>query len=354
MLLINNKRPPLLGVDISKSFVKVVELGRAGAGFELKGYAIVPLAGAETRPKDEDRVALAGAAIRKAVKQLGSRLTKAVTAVPSAAVIVKTVTFADSLSENDIEAQIELEAEQYIPYPLDEVSLDFLVLGPSETMPDSVDVEVVASRKEYVEDCAASLEWAGLKAEIVDVDSFALERVCRRTMDLAGELEGNEIYAIADIGIATTTLIVIKGRQVIFTREQTFGGRQLTEEIQKRYGLPPEDAERVKIYGGLPDSAEGEVLTPFVKALGQQIDRSLHFFRSSQPQYKLSRLFLAGGCGGMRGIAEQLAPVENFTAHRVNPFQDMSINSRISRARLAQDTSALATAAGLALRSFDE
>lgn len=353
MLNLRRTKPVLLGVDISKSSVKVVELAQAAGDLELRGYAIVPLPVAENLSRDESRIQIIGAAVRKAVKQAGTRLTHAVTAVPSAAVILKTVTFPANLSEDDIEAQVELEAEQYIPYPLDEVSLDFSVLGQSNTLPGTVDVEVVASRKEYVEDRAAGLEWAGLKAEIVDVESFAMERACHRILEQAGEGKGDEVYAVGDMGATSTTLIVIRGRQVIFTREQTFGGRQLTEEVQKRYGLLYDDAERAKKYGGLPDAYDREVMTPFVSALDQQIERSLHFFQSAQPQLQLKRIFFAGGCASLTGIVENFGAAGGARLLTADPFIGMRISPRANRAHLAKDAPALLTATGLALRSFE-
>lgn len=353
MFSFRNHNPVLLGVDIGNTSVKVVELAQSGPELILQGYAIVPLPSMQNLPKDQSRVQHIGTAVRKAVKQLGSRVNLAVTAVPSAAVIVKTLTFPAGLSEDDIEAQIELEAEQYIPYPLDEVSLDFRVLGSSVKLPGALDVQVVASRKEYVEDRAAGLEWAGLKAEIVDVESFGMERACHRVLDQAGDDAKEGAYAICDIGATSTTLIVVSDRQVIFTREQTFGGRQLTEEIQKRYSSNFDEAERAKKYGGLPDAYETEVMIPFVNALAQQIERSLHYFRSSQPQIKLSRLYLAGGCAALRGIAEKMEASEQLKCLAVDPFAGIRISPRANRANLALDAPALLTATGLALRSFD-
>jgi len=353
MLILRPTKPVLLGVDIGNSAVKVVELAQAGAGIELHGYAVVALTMEEHPAKDESRIQVIGTAVRKAVRQLGTRLTQAVTAVPSAAVIIKTLTFPAHLSEDDIEAQIELESEQYIPYPLDEVSLDFTVLGASASVPGAVDVEIVASRKEYVEDRAAGLEWAGLKTQIVDVESFAMERACHRVLAATGEPTGEGVYAIGDVGATTLTLIVIKDRQVIFTREQTFGGRQLSEEVRKRYGLSFEDAERAKKQGGLPEGYAAEVMAPFVEALGQQLDRSLHFFQSAQPQLKLDRLFLAGGCAALKGIAEHFAPRDHCPVLTIDPFQGMTISPRASRANLALDAPGLLAATGMALRSFE-
>ncbi|GAB6048468.1 type IV pilus assembly protein PilM [Methyloparacoccus murrellii] len=345
--------PRYLGVDISPSSVKVVELACENEQLTLKGYAIVPVAPADpkAKPREDGRLQLAGGAIRKAMRQLGTRLPQAVTAVPTSAVIAKILTFPASLNEDDIEAQIELEAEQYIPYPLEDVSLDFFVVGPSEKLPGSVDVQVVASRKEYVEDRAAALEWAGLRAAAVDVESFAMMRACARLMAQQSG-DPDEVYAISDAGDNTTSLVVFHRQQMLYTREQTFGGRQLSEEIQRHYGIPREQAERARRYGGLPDDYETAVYRPFVEALGQQINRSLHLFRASQPQVNLTRLYLAGGCAADDGVLQAVDAGPETVVQRLDPFEGMVISPRAARPHLAREAPALLVATGLALRSF--
>jgi len=346
-------KPALLGVDISATSVKVVELAMSGNVMEVKGYTVATLTPADASVKQEAKVQMVGIAIKKATRQLATRLNQAVTAVPSAAVIVKTLTFPANLSEDDIEAQIELEAEQYIPYPIEDVSLDFCILGPTEKMTGMVDVQVVASRKEYVEDRAAALEWAGLKAEVVDVESFAIERACHRIFQHTPDQPDDDVYAVVDAGATSTSLIVIKGRQVIYTREQSFGGLQLSEAIQKRYGLTYEDAELLKKRGGTPGDYEAEVRDPFIDALGQQIGRSLHFFRSSQPQVSVGKLVLGGGCAALPGIEQRIDANHGVKVIHLDPFVGMNLSPRAARANLTQDAPSLLVATGLALRGFD-
>ena len=353
MFSLRRSQSVFLGIDISSSSVKVVELAQSGSKMELKGYAIVALPPAESSSAKESQIQVVGSAIKKAVKQIGTRCTSAATAVPGSAVIVKTVNFPAGLREDEIEAQIELEAEQYIPYPLEDVSLDFYVLGPADNMPGLVDVQVVASRKELVEDRAAALEWAGLKAEVVDVDSFAMERASHRMIANSDGWDVGEVYALIDSGANATSLIVVQDRKVIFTREQTFGGRQLSEEIQKRYGLSLEEAERAKKNGGLPEDYEAEIFGPFIDALGQQIDRSLHFFQSSQPQIVVKRLLLAGGCAALAGVQQHLDCSKDLSVSVVDPFACMDLATRATRTNLGRDAPSLLVATGLALRSFD-
>lgn len=346
-------KPVFLGIDISPSSVKMVELAQSGSEVELQGYAIVALPPAEASSAKESQIQVVGSAIKRAAKQIGTRCSLGATAVPGSAVIVKTVNFPADLREDEIEAQIELEAEQYIPYPLEDVSLDFYVLGPTENNPGLVDVQVVASRKELVEDRAAALEWAGLKAEVVDVDSFAMERACQHMIENSEGWGAGEVYAVSDSGANATSLVVIQDRKVIFTREQPFGGRQLSEEIQRRYGISFDEAERAKKSGGLPGDYEAELFGPFVDALGQQVDRSLHFFQSSQPQIVVKRLLLAGGCAALPGVLQHLDTNKDVAVSTVDPFAGMTLSARATRANLTKDAPSLLVATGLALRSFE-
>jgi type IV pilus assembly protein PilM len=353
MFSLRRSQSEFLGIDISASSVKVVELAQSGSKMELKGYSIVALPPTGVASAKESQIQVVGTAIKKAVKQIGTRCTLASTAVPGSAVIVKTVNFPAGLREDEIEAQIELEAEEYIPYPLEDVSLDFYVLGPAENMPGLIDVQVVASRKELVEDRAAALEWAGLKAEVVDVDSFAMERASHRMIANSDGWDVGEVYALIDSGASATSIIVVQDRKVIFTREHNFGGRQLSDEIQRRYGLSFEGAERAKKNGGLPLDHEAEIFEPFIAALGQQIDRSLHFFQSSQPQVEVKRIFLAGGCAALAGVQQHLDSSKDVSMSVVDPFAGMSPSTRATRANLGRDAPSLLVATGLALQSFD-
>lgn len=351
MFFLRRSRPTLLGVDISSSSVKLVELADSSTGVEFKGYAIAMLKSLDAAAGQDLRIQAVGTAIKKALRQMGSRTVRSVTAVPSPAVIVKTLSFPDSLTEDEIEAQIELESEQYIPYPLEDVSLDFSIIGPSDTTPGSLDVRVVASRRDQVEDRAAALEWAGLKPEVVDVESFAMERACSRLVDEAW-LEGpdSQAYAVCDLGAVSTSLVVIRDRQVIFTREQTFGGLQLSHDIQKYFGLTLDEAEGMKRYGGLPADYQSEVMTPFVELLAQQVKRSLLFFLSSQGQFGLKRIFLAGGCASLPGLIERVASLGDTPVTVIDPLVRMKFADRSVYPNLVADAPSLLVATGLALR----
>ena len=258
-----------------------------------------------------------------------------------------------SLSEDEMESQISVEADQYIPYPLDEVALDFEIQGVSETSSERVNVLVAACRKDNVDNREAVLNLAGLQVRVVDVEAYAMERayeLVESQLDFSGE---TPLVAIIDIGSTMTTLSVLEDGKTIYTREQLFGGRQLTEEIQRRYDMTPEQADFAKKNGDLPDDYEAEVLTPFREAAVQQISRSLQFFYSSSNHADVKYIVLAGGCASTRGLDSLIADKVGTRCIVANPFAQMAISKRVNANTLDNDAPALMIACGLAMRSFD-
>jgi type IV pilus assembly protein PilM len=252
-----------------------------------------------------------------------------------------------------MESQIQLEADQYIPYPLEEVNLDFQVLGPSESDPAKVDVLLAASRTENVDVRVAAAELGGLAVKVVDVEAFAMENAFAL---LGGEMPDRGVdrtIALVDVGATMTTLSVLHDLKIIYAREQVFGGRQLTEEIQRRYGLSYEEAGLAKRQGGLPDNYAPEVLEPFKEAMSQQVSRSLQFFYSSSQYGHVDHIVLAGGCASIEGVAGVVADRTGVQVSIANPFAHMGVASRVRSPALANDAPAMMIATGLALRSYD-
>ncbi|MCP4145597.1 MAG: pilus assembly protein PilM, partial [bacterium] len=256
-------------------------------------------------------------------------------------------------SEAEIETQIEVEADQYIPYPLEEVSLDFEILGENEKVPDKVDVLLAASRSENIESRVDALEIGGLDAKVVDIEAYAMERVFEVLGSQIFGQDDDQVLAVLDIGSTMTSLSVLQNSQTIYTREQVFGGAQLTEEIQRRYGLSYEEAGMAKKQGGLPDDYVPEVLEPFKEGIVQQVSRALQFFYSASQYGEVDHLVLAGGCAGIEGIDEMIEEKLGTTTSIANPFTDMSLSSKVNAQALSTDAPALMISCGLALRSFD-
>ncbi len=346
----------MLGLDISSTSVKLLELSRSGGNYKVESYGVEPLPDNAVVEKNISDVEGVGEAIARLTDRCKTKVKFAAVAVAGSAVITKTIEMGADLSEDELENQIEVEADQYIPYPLDEVALDFEVQGPSPRSEDQVEVLLAACRRENVEMREAALELGGLKAKVVDIEAHCMQRafeLVRADFIEEGAEEGDQIIAIIDIGATMTTLSVITGVGAPYTREQLFGGKQLTEEIQRRYSLSVEEAGLAKKQGGLPDDYETEVLVPFKEAVIQQVTRSLQFFYSSSAYDDVDHIILAGGTSSIEGLAEMVAAKLGTPCSIANPFAKMSLASKVSQENLHNDAPALMIACGLALRSFD-
>lgn len=353
MLPFKKKSTPLVGVDISASAIKLLELSRSGGRYRVESFAVEPLPANSVVDKNITDIDAVGEAIGRAVKKSGTKTKTASAAVAGSAVITKIINMPANLSDADLENQIQVEADQYIPFPLEEVALDFEVIGQSEENPDRVDVLLAASRSDNVDVRVGALEIGGLAAKVIDVEAFALENTI--AMLASGQIEDAEskIIAVADIGSTVTTFSVLEKLKIIYSREQQFGGAQLTEDIQRRYGLSYEEAGLAKRQGGLPENYVPEVLEPFKEAIGQQISRAQQFFFSSSSIANIDNLILAGGCSSIEGIAELIESKLGVPTIVANPFANMSVSSKVPAQSLSNDAPALMVACGLALRSFD-
>ncbi|SDK57436.1 pilus assembly protein PilM [Microbulbifer yueqingensis] len=352
MLPFLNKGPKgMLGLDISSTAVKLLELSRNGSKYRVECYAVEPLPPNAVVDKNINDIEATAEAIRKVVRRSKTRLRRAAVAVSGSAVITKTLEMAADLNDDALEAQIALEADQYIPYPLDEVNLDFEVQGPSSRSEEQVEVLLAACRSENIDQRVAALEGADLKAVVVDVEAYATERaytLLERQFPPQEEL----VVAVIDIGATMSALSVLVDGKTVYTREQLFGGRQLTDEIQRRYGLSAEEAGLAKRQGGsgLPDDYFPEVLEPFRDAVVQQVTRSLQFFYSSSSHSDVDYILLAGGVAAMDGLADLISEKLGKPAIVANPFHDMAVASRVNRQALASEAPSLMIAAGLAMR----
>ena len=349
--LFEQKQKPVLGLDVSSTTVKLLELSRHGNGFRVENYSVRPLpanAVVEKNINDEEAVSQT---IKALVASSRTKLRDAAIAVAGSAVITKTIEMDGDLSEDAIETQIGFEAEQHIPFDADEVAIDFDILGPNMSNPEKVDVLLAACRRENVDKRAASLEMADLQPKVVDVEAYCIERAFGLIREQLEEHE-EQVVAVVDIGASMTTLSVLVDGKTTYTREQLFGGKQLTEEIQRRYGLSSEEAGLAKKQGGLPDDYATEVLEPFKDAVVQQVTRSLQFFFSAGEYNDVDHILLAGGVASMTGLAEMIEEKLGTPTSIANPFSMMTLNSKVNASQLANDAPSLMIATGLAMRSF--
>ena len=348
----------MLGLDISSTSVKLLELSKSGNDYRVESYGVEPLPENAVVEKNISDVDGVGEAIQRLIERSKTKVKFAAVAVAGSAVITKTIEMNAELSEDEMENQLQVEADQYIPYPLEEVALDFEVQGPSPRNEEQVEVLIAACRRENVEMREAALELGGLKAKVVDIEAHCMQRTFEMIRNQFFEIDEDDedddkVIAVVDIGATMTTLSVLTNTGAPYTREQLFGGKQLTEEIQRRYSLSVEEAGLAKKQGGLPDDYETEVLQPFKEAVVQQVTRSLQFFYSSSAYDDVDHIILAGGTSSIDGLSDMVAAKLGTPCTIANPFGNMTLSSRVNEANLAADAPALMIACGLALRSFE-
>ena len=354
MLLFSRKYRQLLGLDITTSSIKLIELALVGGQYRVESYAAEPTPPNAMNEKTLVDPESVGEAIKRVVKRSGARSHEVAIAISGDAAITKVIQMPRGLRESELEAQVEMQADQYIPFPMDEVSYDFEVLGESEKDAESIDVLLVASRTDNVAQRRAAVTAAGLSTRIVDVEAFTLENACRLMTHQMPDGGIDRSIAVVDFGASSTTFSVLRNLKVVYTRDFAFGGQQLTEEIMRTYGLSMEEAGRAKKEGGLPGNYQAEVLDPFIDDMTQQISRSLQFYLASGTgREQPVKILICGGCANISGVAEVVQSRVGIDAERGDPLGQMKLSARARAQAVQRDATALLTACGLALRSFD-
>lgn len=353
-LLLGKKNPPLIGLDISTSSVKLVELSDVGKGeFRLERFASEPLPRGAVVDGNIENIEQVSEAVNRVWKKSGTRAKHVSLGMPPAAVITKKIILPGGMTEDQLEVQVESEANQYIPFALEEVSLDFDVIGPAPNAPEDVEVLIAATRKEKVEDRVAVAEAAGLKPMVMDIESYAARSAIDRITEQLPKGGQGQIVALFQIGAQATHVSMLQDGQTIYEREQPFGGNQLTQDIVRTYGLSFEDAESKKKAGDLPDGYEKELLEPFLENAALEVTRAIQFFFTSTPYTHIDQIFLAGGCAIIPGLVEMVGERTKISSSVVSPFKGMQISPNVREKQMRVEAPAYLVACGLAMRRFD-
>jgi len=352
--LLGNKNPPLIGLDISTSGVKLVELTQAGKGeFCLERFASESLPRGAVVDGNIENIEQVSEAVRRVWKKSGTRAKIAALGMPPASVITKKIILPGGMTEDELEVQVEAEASQYIPFALDEVSLDFDVVGPVQNSPEDVEVLLAATRKEKVEDRVAVAEASGLTPTVMDIESYAARAAIDRIIAQMPKGGQGQIVGLFQIGAQVTYVSVLLDGQAIYEREQPFGGNQLTQDIVRAYGFSYDEAETKKRSGDLPEGYERELLDPFLENVAAEVTRAIQFFFTSTPYTRIDQIFLAGGCANIPGLIDVVADRTKTSTAVVSPFQGMQLASTIREKQLRSEAPSFLVACGLALRRFD-
>lgn len=353
--LFGKKLTGLVGIDISSSSIKLLELSRAGSRLRVDSFNVLILESDIVEEKTIKNKEALAEAINRLVG--GARTsTKAVAvALPDSSVISKVIQVESGLSEYEIENQISFEADKYIPYPLEEINLDFCYLGEHPANPEQDDVLIVACRSETINALTDTLREGHLVPKIVDVESYAMERACQLMSAQIPALEDSEdkIITIFDLGSSMTNLTVISNGEAIYSREELFGGEQLIAEIMSKYELSRDDAYKKLCDSTLPGDFTETILEPFKEAIVLHVRRALQFFFSASSFNEIHHILLAGGNANIPGIVEVINEQLGVPTTIANPFKDMRISARVNKEELKRFAPAMMLCCGLAMRVFD-
>ncbi|MFM6986242.1 MAG: type IV pilus assembly protein PilM [Hydrogenophaga sp.] len=344
---------PLLGVDVGSSSIKLVELGRRRDGrLVLERRALEPLARGWMVDGNVEQFDEVAQALRRAVRASGTRTRNAAMALPLASVITRTIVMPGDRSDTEQVAHVWSEAERYLPFALDEASLDFAVLGPASAPGGNVDVTIVASREEKVSDRQGLAEVAGLQAVIMDVDACASRRVAGRMISTPSAGPAQALVALFDIGMQRSCLQVFRHETLLHEREHGFGGVHMTQLIVERWGVSAHEADAMTDRVALPDESLGAVYEAFNEHMAQEMARALQVFFASTPYNRVDHVLLAGASAAVPGLAAWVGQRAQCHCQVVHPFEGMALSAHVQGLGIVQNTSAFVTATGLAMRRF--
>ena len=351
--LFGGAQAPLVGLDISTSSVRLVELADGGKdGMRLERCASEPLPRGAVADGNIENMEQVVEAVRRLIKKSGTRARHVALGMPPASVITKKIVLPAGMTEEQLEVQVESEAAQYIPFALDEVSLDFDVIGPVANSTEDLEVMLAAARREKVEDRVAIAEMAGMKASVMDIESYAARAALDRITAQLPDAGAGQVIALFQIGAVSTQISVMLDGATVYEREQPFGGNSLTQDIVRSYGLAFEEAEARKKAGDLPENYQADVLGPWLEGAALEVTRAIQFFFTSTPFTKIDQIFLAGGCAVLPGLLEMIASRTRISSAVISPFKGMQLAAGVREQALRSDAPAYLVACGLAMRRF--
>ena len=341
------KKKDLVGIDIGSSSVKLVQLWQTREGYQLLNAAIMPLPPEAIVDNSLMDTAAVVDAVKNLVASLGIKSKEAACSISGNAVIIRKITLPAMTSE-ELEDQISWEAEQYIPFDIKDVHIDFQILGPDAIDPSKVQVLLVASKKDIINDYVAVFNDAGLSLNVMDVDSFAVQNA----FELNSEMS-DEVRALVNVGAGVMNINVVKAETSLFTRDVQMGGNQYTEEIQKQLGVSTQEAETMKM---LAAEQQGGPLTDVIgrvnDSLAQEIRRSVDFYNSTASgEERITRVSMCGGCSKMTGLKEAVSAKLGMDVELLNPFERIKFSEKDFDPEYLQEIAPLmAVGVGLAIR----
>jgi len=346
------KQDALIGLDISSWGIKVVALSGSLDSPAVETMDSVYLPPGYVVEGNIVKMAEVSQALQILLQKNKIKAKKAALALHSSSVITKKIMVRADLRPQEMEMQVEEEARQYIPFPLEEVSLDFYNIGPNPQREDMVDVIIAAARRERVQAAQELAETVGLEATVVDVQSYSLRLALKRVSDIHLPGQDNALVMLIKVGANRTLIQLAVGDEIVYERDQSIGGNLLTQRIASHYGISVAQAEDKKVSGNQDPDFAAVLLKSYKENVTMMLDRGMQFLYNSTPYSTVNHIFLAGGGAMVPGLPEAISTVLHTPCSLINPFEGMRIDPQIRRNIKLQDAPLFLSACGLALRQF--
>jgi len=345
------KKKEVIGIDIGSSAVKLVQLKDLKGTYQLLNAGIVPLPPEAIVDNTLMDSASIVSAIRNLVASLGVKVRNVACSISGNSVIIRKILLPAMPSE-ELEDQITWEAEQYIPFDINDVNMDFQILSPDSVDPAKMNVLLVASKKDIINDYVAVFNEAGLQLSVVDVDSFTIQNAFEANHDVGPD----EVAALINIGASVMNINIVKSGITLFTRDVQMGGNLYTEEIQKQMGLSSPEAESMKMLAReTGNSVLLEVLAKVNETITQEIRRSLDFYNSTASEDRITRIFMSGGCSKMHNLLEIVGDRLGLPVEMIKPFAKLKYNEKDFDPEYLEEIGPLmAVTVGLAIRRIGD
>lgn len=345
------RKKETVGIDIGSSSVKLVQLKEQKGTYHLLNVGILPLppeAIVDNTLMDSSSIV---EIIKSLLKSLNVKANEAACSISGNAVIIRKIVLPAMTSE-ELEDQIQWEAEQYIPFDINDVNIDFQILGQDERDPAKMNVLLVASKKDIVNDYVTVFNETGLRLAVIDVDSFAVQNAFEMNYDVFPE----EVIALVNIGANIMNLNIVKAGASLFTRDVQLGGSVYTDEIQKQFGVSSEEAEGIKISGGGPDQGRlQDIMSRLNESLALEMRRSLDFYNSTASEGKIGKVYLSGGAAKTAMLVEAVSQRLGVPVEIMNPFQKIKYSEKDFDLEYLREVAPLMTVAmGLATRRLGD
>jgi len=346
------KKYNLVGLDIGSCTLKVGEIVDSKQGRSLKNFAMLDIPPGVIEEGTIREPDIAAQKIRELFKTAGIKEQNVAISIGGFSIIVKNITV-QTMTEEELQETIQLEAEQYIPFDISDVNLDFQIIGENENNPNQMNVILVAAKKEMVEDYLNVVQLAGLNPLILDVDAFALQNIFEMNYEGA-----EESIALIDIGASKTSLNILKGYSSVFMRDVSLGCFQINQKIISLINCPPEDAEDIKFNeksDKISQNDLSEITSAVVSDWCSEIRRALDFFYSTYPDEQIKRVVLSGGGANIKEFQELLAVETSTEVETIDPFKNLIVeNKKLDASYLEQVAPQAAICMGLAIRRADD